>query len=106
MSKSYMPRIKWRFAITPLVLGIVLMGAFTYHPTRWRLNIIGLKLARRLDTVDWIQLLHMIGPSPSISLEVLTDSGDPFAAIYHPLGSAGDRKRREDLFGRLCSQCH
>src|SRR5436309_9955166 len=109
MSKSYMPRIKWRFAITPLVLGIVLMGAFTaftYPPTRWRLNIIGLKLAGRLNTVDWIHLLHMIGPSPSISLEVLTESGDPFAAISNPLGSAQDRKRGKELFGRRCSQCH
>src|SRR5437867_106110 len=106
MPKSYMLWIKWRFAITVLVLGIVLMGAFTYHPTRWRLNIIGLKLAGRLDTVDWIHLLHMIGPSPSISLEVLTDSGDPFAAIYNPLGSAQDRTRGKEMFGRRCSQCH
>jgi alcohol dehydrogenase (cytochrome c) len=98
--------VKRWLVIPAAIVGILALAVLSFPPTRWRLNVLALKMQGRLETVGWKQLLHMMNPNSGISLGSLALSGNPYAAIRNPLESKDDQARGNELFDRRCSQCH
>lgn len=81
-----------------LVLGV--------HGLRWRAEVVGMKLAGRIPTLGWGDLLRMLPPGSGYYLEPILETGNPYASIENPYTSPADSAAGDGLFRLGCTQCH
>lgn len=96
-----------RFLVWGSIPFLALLIAVTaVHGTRYRAELVLLKLSGRIPALSWDEILMMIPPGSGYWVDPLVKSRNPYSSIFNPYHASSDVEAGRVLFERRCSSCH
>src|SRR5688572_28494315 len=105
MSSSVTKRLR-PYAIPIAAIGIVAFVCFGIEEMRWRSNLVLMKVAGRIEGLEWDELFSMMKPNSPYYLRALQTTPNAYAIIVNPFATDSDRENGERLFQVWCASCH
>jgi alcohol dehydrogenase (cytochrome c) len=102
-----MARRRTAFAYAMGALLIILVGfALTIDGFRYRLSVVGHKVAGRLPDIGWGDLYFMLDPRSGMWVEPLAVNPNPNISITRPDATEHDARAGREIFLARCAGCH
>ena len=94
------------YAVLVIILFISTVTVLSIPETRWRSQVVALKVQGHFPELSWGALFRMLKPSSGYWLKPLVKSKNLYSAITNPFGSDLDVSAGEETFLLQCSICH